>query len=126
MHETAAAGFPNHSLASMVLPPFAPYCQEYSDESSYSPYIIEKPFGSCGLVAGIKEIEQYCRKKDRDVWISAVDELSPANGGDVSESQSIALFRAAFDWTWSVGALTVRLNDKSYEPYTYTARQMKS
>lgn len=82
-----------------------------------------KAFTSCGSEAdidGVEDIEEIeeCREEDREAWVSAVDSLFTTNGGDIPESQSIALFRAATDWTWSVGALKVRGQSNSH--YTDT------
>ncbi|CAM9802782.1 unnamed protein product, partial [Ectocarpus sp. 8 AP-2014] len=48
-----------------------------------------------------------CLQREREAFIGAVNDLALENGGDGPESQTVALFRAAEDWSWRDGALKV-------------------
>ena len=65
-----------------------------------SEYTLVKPFGSCS--------DDVCYDQDQADFIAAVDTLSASGGGDTPESQTIALVRAAEDWSWRDGVLKVR------------------
>lgn len=64
-----------------------------------------KPFGSCST--------EVCFQEEQDDFIAAVDTLDATKSGfdsTLQESQTIALVRAAEDWSWRDGVLKVRLH----------------
>ncbi|CAN0497876.1 unnamed protein product, partial [Ectocarpus sp. 12 AP-2014] len=48
-----------------------------------------------------------CLQREREAFIGAVNDLALESGGDGPESQTVALFRAAEDWSWRDGALKI-------------------
>eukprot|EP00752_Nemacystus_decipiens_P002185 g2080.t1 len=64
-----------------------------------SEYTLLKEFGGCS--------DDACFDQEKVDFIAAVDTLSAAGGGDLPESQTIALVRAAEDWSWRDGVLKV-------------------
>lgn len=70
-----------------------------------SEYTLLKDFKSCAA----EEDRDDCEHADQDEWIAAINALEATNGGDAPESQSIAVYRAASDWSWSSSSFKVWL-----------------
>lgn len=67
-----------------------------------SGYTLVKQFGSCS--------DEVCFAQEQDDFIAAVDTLAADRSGTdftIPESQTIALVRAAEDWSWRDGVLKV-------------------
>lgn len=62
-------------------------------------YKLLKPFGNCD--------DAPCFEEEKVKYIEAIDALSAAGGGDLPESQTVALFNAATEWMWRQGVLKV-------------------
>lgn len=67
--------------------------------SSDSEYTLVKPFGSCS--------DSACYEEEEKQFIDAVFTLELEFGDDPPESQTVALVRAAEEWSWRDGVLKV-------------------
>lgn len=81
--------------------PQSPFGSAVSGDYAYRQ---DKEFVSCS-----GDVDPSACEADRAAWVQSIDDITIRSGSDFYESQSIALYRAATEWSWGDGVAKVSL-----------------